>query len=77
MDTEFEAFSMRMTGLEPVRDNSHAPQTCAYASSATSADSLIIIHRIKINCQEVHNRNRQTCRRLLQAEWRIAGEALF
>ena len=67
---------MRMTGLEPVRDNSHAPQTCAYASSATSADSLAIIHQIRIICQEVHNRNRQTYRRLLQAGWRIAGEVL-
>ena len=28
---------MRETGLEPVRSNPHAPQTCASASSATSA----------------------------------------
>ena len=68
---------MRMTGLEPVRDNSHAPQTCAYASSATSADSLTIIHQIRIICQEVHNRNRQTYRRLLQAGWHTAAAVVF
>lgn len=28
---------MRLTGLEPVRVASHAPQTCAYANSATAA----------------------------------------
>lgn len=28
---------MRWTGLEPVRVASHAPQTCAYANSATTA----------------------------------------
>ena len=28
---------MRLTGLEPVRVASHAPQKCAYANSATAA----------------------------------------
>ena len=28
---------VRSTGLEPVREISHAPQTCAYTSSATTA----------------------------------------
>ena len=41
---------VRETGLEPVRDNPHAPQTCASASSATLAyvavllTTAIIIH---------------------------------
>ena len=30
-------FMVRKTGLEPVRSNPHAPQTCASAGSATSA----------------------------------------
>ena len=30
-------FMVRKTGLEPVRSDPHAPQTCASAGSATSA----------------------------------------
>ena len=41
-------FLVRKTGLEPVRCKPHAPQTCASASSATSAlpffDDSYIIH---------------------------------
>ena len=30
--------NVRSTGLEPVPVTGHAPQTCAYADSATTAD---------------------------------------
>lgn len=33
---------MRLTGVEPVRVASHAPQTCAYANSATTAYGVTI-----------------------------------
>ena len=38
-------FSMRETGLEPVRCEPHAPQTCASASSATLALRKIVYNR--------------------------------
>lgn len=34
---------VRPTGLEPVPIAGHAPQTCAYANSATAASARIII----------------------------------
>ena len=36
---------VRSTGLEPVPIAGHAPQTCAYAYSATTARSIGIIKR--------------------------------
>ena len=33
---------VRLTGLEPVPIAGHAPQTCAYADSATTANKCII-----------------------------------
>ena len=35
-------FLVRETGLEPVRRNPHAPQTCASANSATLADCVTV-----------------------------------
>ena len=35
-------FYVRSTGLEPVPVAGHAPQTCAYADSATTANKRII-----------------------------------
>ena len=33
---------VRLMGLEPIRRNPHAPQTCASASSATAADQRLL-----------------------------------
>lgn len=38
---------VRPTGLEPVPIAGHAPQTCAYANSATAASARIIIPNSK------------------------------
>ena len=46
---------MRSTGLEPVPIAGHAPQTCAYANSATTAlEMLLVYYRTKsISCKDV------------------------
>ena len=38
-----KALLVRSTGLEPVPIAGHAPQTCAYAYSATTASTKVII----------------------------------
>ena len=35
---------MRKEGFEPSSLAAHAPQTCAYASSATSANGVVFYH---------------------------------
>ena len=43
------SFLVRKTGLEPVRCTPHAPQTCASASSATSAfDRMFSCQRVRL-----------------------------
>ena len=43
------AFLVRKTGLEPVRCEPHAPQTCASASSATSAFVTILVYHKRMS----------------------------
>ena len=40
--------SMRKTGLEPVWESPHAPQTCASASSATSAWLVVGVFSVRV-----------------------------
>ena len=42
---------VRSTGLEPVPVAGHAPQTCAYADSATTADEQVNYTARQILCQ--------------------------
>ena len=42
-DSINQRFTVRSTGLEPVPIAGHAPQTCAYADSATTANNRSII----------------------------------
>ena len=44
-------FLVRSTGLEPVPVAGHAPQTCAYADSATTADEQMNYTARQILCQ--------------------------
>ena len=44
---------VRSTGLEPVPVAGHAPQTCAYADSATTADEQMNYTARKVLCQEL------------------------
>ena len=45
---------VRSTGLEPVPVAGHAPQTCAYADSATTADEQMNYTARQILCQELN-----------------------
>ena len=43
---------VRSTGLEPVPVAGHAPQTCAYADSATTADEQEHYNSSRLLCQD-------------------------
>ena len=44
--------SVRSTGLEPVPVSGHAPQTCAYADSATTAEERMNYTALSMLCQD-------------------------
>ena len=53
-DTELnQRLFVRSTGLEPVPSYGHAPQTCAYANSATTAEQHALLYRFSIFCQHL------------------------
>ena len=46
-----QGLKVRSTGLEPVPVAGHAPQTCAYADSATTAEEQMNYTARKVLCQ--------------------------